>query len=1225
MNKWACLILQILLLLLPLPARTGGSTGGFENEYLDLKESGRYREALKTLRRWTLAVADPVVREANIFRINELLVFPELMDDGIEAFHELKGDGELARDRMLAARMNSFLATLYLKKGMVKEAGDLTERSGWLDFSVLGPFPGGSAEEFDREHFTGKGYDAGKIYEGKNFQVSWISGALDRRGVLNIRDLLPDATDSLFYFRRIIPVPRDGEYRFLFGKTGFTDILLDGKKIFSSRERHEFHHDQYLLKVWLPAGSHEILVKAGDTGGSLQFAFRVTDGSGRPLIPGTGGTGTAPEGARLMGWSLFPTLASLAAKGTLTERESFLAGYLACMSNLSGDDNSAVLRYFSAVAPGSRLYPAALYYSGRSEKSQEKRERYFLDAAGSGGPGMDPLIEIIRHKLSTGFYYEAFPLIGRIRDINRDSVYYHWFMGKLMLGKGWHTEAVRHGEKLLESAYPSLGHMILQESRMAERKYRQAIESLRYLAGMDMYNRDLAESLAAAYRMAGLMEEALRTEEALSFTFPADVNIRTGLSRSVETLRGPGEALPWVASALKRSPFNNRALLRAGELYHRMGNRALAKYYHVMASRYDPDNYGIRRYLALLGDHTNEIAPHLFAGDIAELAARGAAYRHEAAVVLLSETGIRVFTDGSHEKWVRTAVMINDESAVKNFSTQYIVLDPSHETMEELNCSVVNDGARTESPAGYRKSLSDPESRLYYNLEALTVPVQGLRKGSVMEISYRVKNRGGREYHNYFGEKIIIGGEYRTLMTNIVVSHRKGKEIFLHAKGIDERSVERFTAGETGIYRISLENRAPYEKERSMPHYTRVLPAVFFTSHRNWDEASSWYRSLLRNRGNAGPEMKKALEGILSPDDSGLRKAEKIYRHVTNTIRYVGFEFGIGGMQPREAGETYASRMGDCKDITMVLVAMMREAGLDARLALVRTRDRGRAWTGAPFIGEFNHAICFVRIRKPQGGYAEFFMDGTAGDTGFRELPEEVSGVTALVIDSGGFSFRSTAGEFYIPAVQQVFTRVVLDGKGNARLERTLTISGNAAPDVRGDLKNSGKKLIMLNEYWGRRFPGSQVRDLVVMNAGTGAPVSYRYVIEVPALAQAVENELIFRAFLMPSDLHRSFGISRERIHPLSLSSRMSVRVSVEYVFPAGFRLRELPENLACGTGTFRCSFTYEKGAAGLLASSVIEISESEIPRDDFEKFRDFSRAVNRKEQERIVLVRQTQ
>ena len=67
------------------------------------------------------------------------------------------------------------------------------------------------------------------------------------------------------------------------GKTGYTDIWMDGHNVFSNREKHGFSFDQYGLLLSLSRGKHVLLIKVGDSNSGLMFALRLTDEEGRAV------------------------------------------------------------------------------------------------------------------------------------------------------------------------------------------------------------------------------------------------------------------------------------------------------------------------------------------------------------------------------------------------------------------------------------------------------------------------------------------------------------------------------------------------------------------------------------------------------------------------------------------------------------------------------------------------------------------------------------------------------------------------------------------------------------------------------------------------------------------------------------------------------------------------------------------------------------------------------
>ncbi len=59
------------------------------------------------------------------------------------------------------------------------------------------------------------------------------------------------------------------------------------------------------------------------------------------------------------------------------------------------------------------------------------------------------------------------------------------------------------------------------------------------------------------------------------------------------------------------------------------------------------------------------------------------------------------------------------------------------------------------------------------------------------------------------------------------------------------------------------------------------------------------------------------------------------------STHYVALEFGIYSYKPYPVTQIYARRFGDCKDKASLMIALLRAAGIEAEIALVRTRSLG--------------------------------------------------------------------------------------------------------------------------------------------------------------------------------------------------------------------------------------------------------------------------------------------
>ena len=93
-------------------------------------------------------------------------------------------------------------------------------------------------------------------------------------------------------------------------------------------------------------------------------------------------------------------------------------------------------------------------------------------------------------------------------------------------------------------------------------------------------------------------------------------------------------------------------------------------------------------------------------------------------------------------------------------------------------------------------------------------------------------------------------------------------------------------------------------------------------------------------------------------------KITEAIRYVQNEIRYVGDEAGVGSHLPRAPKTVIERGWGDCKDKSLLLVAILRALNVDAYVALT-DNDSGYALemvSPSPFA--FDHAIAVIETEK---------------------------------------------------------------------------------------------------------------------------------------------------------------------------------------------------------------------------------------------------------------------
>ena len=143
--------------------------------------------------------------------------------------------------------------------------------------------------------------------------------------------------------------------------------------------------------------------------------------------------------------------------------------------------------------------------------------------------------------------------------------------------------------------------------------------------------------------------------------------------------------------------------------------------------------------------------------------------------------------------------------------------------------------------------------------------------------------------------------------------------------------------------------------------------------------------------------MKTFLAGLIKNCKSDQEKLQKIHAFCAQEIRYVAVEYGQSGHEPHKAETVFMNRYGDCKDQAILLVALLKAAGLKAYPVLIATQGVYDVTEDFPSIN-FNHAIACAETEGKL-----IFMDPTASTSALSELPDGAVRLVETVADARAF------------------------------------------------------------------------------------------------------------------------------------------------------------------------------------------------------------------------------
>lgn len=179
------------------------------------------------------------------------------------------------------------------------------------------------------------------------------------------------------------------------------------------------------------------------------------------------------------------------------------------------------------------------------------------------------------------------------------------------------------------------------------------------------------------------------------------------------------------------------------------------------------------------------------------------------------------------------------------------------------------------------------------------------------------------------------------------------------------------------------------------------FPTLTLSTGTSWERVASAYRALVEPRLAQDPghaavtafaaEVRKAA----GPRATREALVEAANRQLHPRVRYTGVELGSAAIIPAYPSVTLERGYGDCKDKSFLLLAVLRELGVPAELALLLTGPGQDVHPELPGWGMFDHAI----VRVP--GKTDLWVDATDATRRAGQLPGMDQDRLALPIREG--------------------------------------------------------------------------------------------------------------------------------------------------------------------------------------------------------------------------------
>ena len=672
------------------------------------------------------------------------------------------------------------------------------------------------------------------------------------------------------------------------------------------------------------------------------------------------------------------------------------------------------------------------------------------------------------------------------------------------------------------------------------------------------------------------------------------------------------EAFAAFRQGLDVAPEEPSLHVRHGHMLLRAGQRDAGAAELRRALALAPQDASTRELLEQLAPE--ERRDEAFAASPEALLARRGESGGYPITVLQDLTVNTVFASGLGSTFRQVAVQVHDQEGAQQWRTYAIQFDPDVQRVDVRQARVFRDGQQLSSTQTFEQQLGEPWYRVYYDTRALVVVFPDLEPGDVVEIRYRTDDVAERNlFDDYYGDMRMLQMTVPVRRLDYVLISPSSRQFYFNEPRMEGLAHDTREENGTRVDHFHLDDVPPLRSEPSMPGMTELVPYLHVSTYESWEDVGRWYWGLIRDQLHADERLRQTVRELVRGAPDTRTKVARIYDWVIRNTRYVALEFGIHGFLPYRVPDIVSRGFGDCKDKASLIYTMLREAGIDARFVLIRTRRNGEIRDEPASLAVFDHAIAYV----PE---LDLYLDGTAEHSGMEELPAMDQGVTVLRVGPDDVELARTP---VLPADRNRRAREIamtLEPDGSGTIDMSEVLQGVEAPGYRSRFAAEGLRAERLERQMRQLFPGLELSQSSFEGLDdNNAPVRLRFQAQVPQLA--VRDGRLLR--IAPTALHelvRNLASASQRRLPLELGTLSTYVEERRVRLPRGWRVNEVPAGGEASSDFGRLAITYRQDGGGVVARTELVMSRDRIAPSDYPAFRRWVEEADRLVRQRITL-----
>ncbi len=315
--------------------------------------------------------------------------------------------------------------------------------------------------------------------------------------------------------------------------------------------------------------------------------------------------------------------------------------------------------------------------------------------------------------------------------------------------------------------------------------------------------------------------------------------------------------------------------------------------------------------------------------------------------------------------------------------------------------------------------------------------------------------------------------------------------------------------------------------------------------------------------------------------------------------------------------EAYEERTGNYADINLMLVLMLRKLGIKADPVILKKRSKGRIRDDYPSLRDVNLVIVCATIDSTRT-----LMDATTNFLPCGILPEQDLNDKGWIV-----SWKDKNWVDLTPSASYKFTSmntITMDESGNFTGSIQRSYKGYAAYDIRIKLSNYNNNDDYISEVEDKN-EGLKINNYKIENVDDlDKPVKEKFEVTISDQSEDAGDMIYFSPLFYQAITKNPFKL-KKRVYPVEYPYKKDLTLMLNFTVPKGYRVEEVPENVAYTLPENGGKFIYKVTKMGQMLQVITKlvISKELFVPEDYETLKEFYNLIIAKHAEQIILVKE--